>query len=131
MFQLTILTPVKKMLVDVEVEEVFVPAFGGEMHILPGHSPLMTTMKTGVLRYKTAGEEKTVAISWGYAQVSPTGMSVLAETAETPEEIDTDRAKAAEARAAKELENLDMEAKLIERSLAKLERAKVRQDILH
>ena len=130
MFSLTLLTPQKKMLVDEPVEEVFVPGFLGEMHILPGHAPLMTVMSTGVLRYRVAGEAmREVAVSWGYCEVSPKGVSVLAETAETPEEIDLERAKLAQGRAETNLTNLSLEAEVIAKNLKKLDRSRVRQDI--
>lgn len=131
MFQLTLLTPQKKLLVDESVEEVFIPGYEGEMHILPGHAPLMSMMGTGVMKYRKAGEGKLtpIAISWGYAEVSPSGMNVLAETAETAEEIDLGRAKAAEKKAETELANLDLDQEMIEKYLHKLERARVRQEV--
>ncbi len=94
---LTLVTPEKKLLTDVEVEEVFVPGFRGELNILPGHAPLMTTLSTGVMRYRLKGstELKSVVVSWGYCEVNPNGVLILAETAERAEEIDQDRALAA------------------------------------
>lgn len=96
MFTLTLVTPEKKLLSSAEIEEVFVPAAKGELNILPGHAPLMTTLETGDLRYRLKGESKLyhVAISWGYCQVNPQGVNVLAETAERPEDIDVARAEA-------------------------------------
>lgn len=93
MFTLTLVTPEKKLVAGAEIEEVFVPAYRGELNILPGHAPLMTTLSTGVLKYRLKGESKThyVAISWGYCQVNPNGVNVLAETAERPEELDAQR----------------------------------------
>ena len=55
MFKLTIVTPEKRILVGQEVEEVTVPAFKGELNILPGHAPLMTTLETGVMKWKLKG----------------------------------------------------------------------------
>lgn len=97
MFTLTLVTPEKKLLAATEIEEVFVPAAKGELNILPGHAPLMTTLETGDLRYRLKGESKLfhVAISWGYLQVNPEGVNILAETAERPEDIDVPRAEAA------------------------------------
>lgn len=131
MFNFTFLTPEKKLIEDVPVQEVFLPGHLGEMHILPGHAPMMTTMRTGVLKYRLEGSQKleVAAISWGYAQVSPQGVNILAETAETPEEIDTARAKLAEKKAETELGNLDLDAELIEKNIAKLERARIRQEV--
>src|SRR4051794_38488327 len=92
---LSIVTPEKKVIENVHVSEVFVPAFRGEINILPGHSPLMTTLSSGVLKYREVGktELEHVAISWGYCQVAPFGVQVLAETAEPKAEIDLQSAE--------------------------------------
>ncbi|MCB0350581.1 MAG: ATP synthase F1 subunit epsilon, partial [Bdellovibrionales bacterium] len=93
MFTLTLVTPQKKLLTDVEIEEVIVPAFRGQLNILPGHAPLMTTLTAGTLKVRRKGETafKSAAISWGYCEVSSNGVNVLADTAEWPEEIDKKR----------------------------------------
>jgi F-type H+-transporting ATPase subunit epsilon len=90
-----LVTPQKKLLSDVEVEEIVVPADRGELNILPGHAPLMTTLRAGIFRARMKGatEFKSAAISWGYCEVSPQGVSVLADTAEWPEEINKKRAE--------------------------------------
>jgi F-type H+-transporting ATPase subunit epsilon len=95
MFTFTLVTPQKKLLTDVEIEEVIVPAFKGQLNILPGHAPVMTTLTAGTLKVRTKGSAtfKSAAISWGYCEVNPAGVSVLAETAEWPEEIDKARAE--------------------------------------
>jgi F-type H+-transporting ATPase subunit epsilon len=95
MFKLSLVTPRKKLLTDVEVEEVIVPAFRGQLDILPGHAPLVSTLTSGILRVREKGSAnfKSAAISWGYLEVSPTGVVVLAETAEWKEEVDKERAK--------------------------------------
>ena len=89
MFKLNVLTPERKAVFDQEIIEVSVPAHSGEMTILPGHSPLITTLGTGVLKYKVKGQEKSfkAVISWGYCEVSPEAVNVLAEFMQTPEEI--------------------------------------------
>lgn len=93
MFKLTLVTPQKKLLTEVEVDEVIVPANKGELNILPGHAPLMTTLRAGKLRIKEKGKAnfKVAAISWGYCEVGPQGVNVLADTAEWPEDIDLKR----------------------------------------
>lgn len=90
MFKLNLVTPEKKLVTDQDLEEITLPAFCGELAILPGHAPLMTTLEPGILRYKlkTSSEAVQVAISWGYCQVSPEAVNVLAESAMTAEEID-------------------------------------------
>lgn len=95
MFKLTIVTPERRLLVNQEVEEVTVPGFKGELNILPGHAPLITTLETGVMKWKLKGKEKqdTAVISWGYCQVNPEGVNVLANIADLPEEIDIQATK--------------------------------------
>lgn len=89
MFELNIVTPNKKLVFGVEMEEVFVPAHRGELNILPGHSPLVSTLDPGVLKYRLKGESSTqaVAISWGYVEITPGGVNILAETAESKADI--------------------------------------------
>lgn len=94
MFKLDLVTPEKKVLVDCEVENVTIPGANGQIEVLVGHAPLITTLSEGVLRYKSAeGKTTSVAVSWGYCQVGPTGVKVLAETAESADEIDLERAQ--------------------------------------
>lgn len=95
MFQLNLVTPEKKLVTDLEVDEVLVPAYRGQLDILPGHAPLMTTLLTGVLRYRAKGSSKweTVVVSWGYMQVHPEGVVVLADVADSLEEINRARAE--------------------------------------
>lgn len=90
MFKLTIVTPEKRLVLNQEIEEVTLPAFKGELNVLPGHAPMITTLETGVLKWKLKGQEaqKTAAISWGYCQVSVEGVNILADIAKLPEEID-------------------------------------------
>lgn len=85
MFTLDFVTPEQKIVFGQELEEITIPANRGELNILPGHAPLMTTLLPGQLKYKLkSGEQKTVAITWGYAQVSQTGVHVLAEAVIDP-----------------------------------------------
>lgn len=97
MFVLNLVTPQKKLVTDLEIEEVIVPGFRGQLDVLPGHAPLMTTLSTGSLKYRAKGATKfeTVVVSWGYCEVHPDGVIVLAETAELMEEIDRARAEKA------------------------------------
>ncbi len=107
MFKLNFATPDKKIVADQELDEITLPAFRGELNILPGHSPLVTSLEAGILKYRLKnGESQKIAIGWGYCQVSPEGVNVLAETAVEADEIDTkvvsDRLKALEFRLANE-----------------------------
>ncbi len=89
MFVLNFATPDKKIVADQELEEITLPAFAGELNILPGHAPLLTTLEAGVLRYRLKnGETGKYAISQGYCQVSTEGVNVLADTAVQQSEVD-------------------------------------------
>ena len=131
MFTLTLVTPEKKLVAGQEIEEVFVPGYRGELNILPGHAPLMTTLNTGVLKYRLKGEDRMnyVAISWGYCQVNPGGVNVLAETAERPEEIDVARSDAslkdAESRITREI----LDASTLSKLQNKVARARTRREV--
>ena len=130
MFNLTLVTPVKKLLTDHEIEEVVVPGERGQLDFLPGHAPLVTTLSAGELRYKAKGssEFQSVVISWGYCQVSTTGVTVLAETAEIPEELDKERVEDAIQRAETKLkEGLTVGDTI--KYQRKLKRARVRLEV--
>src|SRR5213082_380450 len=86
-FQLTVVTRERRV-VDVESNEVELPAFDGEIGVLPGHTPLLTTLRVGQMRYRTGGTVNRLVLSWGFAEVLPDRVIVLAETARLPQEID-------------------------------------------
>lgn len=112
MFKLTLVTPEKRLVIDQEIDEVTVPAFRGELNILPGHAPLITTLETGVLTYKLKGQEaQKVSISWGYCQVNPQGVNILAEYAMAPVDLHIEELKKSLADAERRLstESLDEE----------------------
>lgn len=106
MFKLNVVTPEKRIVLNQEIDEVTVPAYRGELNILPGHAPLITTLSTGPLRWKLKGQgEQAAVISWGYCEVGPNGVEILADIAELPEEIDAHEAQKALADAEKRLLN--------------------------
>lgn len=110
MFKLTLLTPDKKVFVDQEIDEVTVPGFCGELNIMPGHAPLITTLSTGIMSWRLKGETEihTVVVSWGYCQITPTGVDVLADMVDLPEDVDINSAKSTiEDNEKKLLESLD------------------------
>ena len=82
-----------------DVDIIVAPGEDGEMGILPHHAPLLTTLKPGVLRVRTAGHEDAFAISGGVMEVQPTIVTVLADAAERADEIDISRAEEARRRA--------------------------------
>lgn len=93
MFKLNVLTPEKKLVVDLEAQSVTVPLASGEVQILPGHVPMIATLGTGVLKYKALGSdsEQKIVISWGYCEVSAEGVNVLAEFVKTKNEINAEK----------------------------------------
>jgi F-type H+-transporting ATPase subunit epsilon len=97
-FQLEIVTPEKMVVKDV-AEEMQLPGKNGYLGILPGHAPLITELSTGQLSYRSAGEIHYLCIAWGFAEVLPDKVTVLAETAERAEDIDVSRAEQAKERA--------------------------------
>ena len=123
--KLEIVTPYKKVL-SVEAEEIAVPGSVGELGILPGHTPLLTTLKVGELSYKVDGKVQHLAVNWGYLEVADDMATVLVETAEPADEIDLERAKAALGRAEGELAKLSSEEKEFKIMEAALERAVIR-----
>ena len=96
---LEVVTPNRTVLVE-DVESVTLPGIEGELGILPEHIPLLTTLDTGIMSYKSSsGKTQAIAVHWGYAQVEGNSVRVLAELAETSDEIDIERAKDAEKKA--------------------------------
>ncbi len=131
MFAVTIVTPEMKVLMGAECEEIFVPGFRGELNILPGHAPLLTTLENGVLKYRLKGESKMnyMAVGTGYCQVNPEGVIVMADTAEVPEEIDVERAKASYETAAKQMQSGDLDSENLATVQEQMNRAVVRQEV--
>src|SRR5512143_418565 len=82
-----------------DVDNVVLPGTEGEMWVLPHHSPLLTTLKYGVIKVRRQGKEQIFAVSGGVAEVQPDIVTVLADAAEDVAEIDVARAEAARRRA--------------------------------
>jgi len=95
---LEVVTPHRTVLIE-DVDSVTLPGIEGELGILPEHIPMLTTLDTGVMSYTSNGNKQVIAVHWGYAQVEGNSVRVLAELAETAEEIDLQRAKEAEKKA--------------------------------
>lgn len=131
MLSLSLVSPAKKIFTDLEVEEVFIPSYRGELNILEGHGPLMATLETGVLKYRRPGETQLTpfAISWGYVEISNNRVTVLAETAEAAHEIDVARAQVAKEQAEQALLKPDAEQKDFLKFTLKLERSLVRLQV--
>jgi F-type H+-transporting ATPase subunit epsilon len=122
---LQLVTPYKKVLSQ-EVDEVTAPGSMGELGVLPGHTPLLTTLKIGELSYRDGNETFHVAVNWGYLEIEEEKVNVLVETAEPADEIDLARAKAALGRAEEALKTLSADDKQYKIMEAALERAMIR-----
>ncbi len=123
--KLEMVTPYKMVLSD-EVDEVTAPGTIGEFGVLPGHTPMLTTLKIGELTYRKGAEAFHVAVNWGYVEVEEDKVTVLVETAEPADQIDLERAKAALGRAEEALKKLSPEDKDFLAQQAALERAVIR-----
>lgn len=100
--QLEIVTP-EKMVVKESVADVQIPGKSGYIGVLPGHAPLITEIAVGEITYHSGGGERRLAIAWGFAEVLPDKVTILAETAERAEDIDVNRAREARQRAEQRL----------------------------
>jgi F-type H+-transporting ATPase subunit epsilon len=130
-FQLEIVTPEKKV-VATTAEEVQIPGWNGYLGILPGHAPLTTELAVGEISYRensgSSSTEQRLAVAWGFAEVLPEKVTILAETAERPSEIDAERARKAKERAEQRLTSGDPSVD-VERALDALHRAETRLDV--
>jgi F-type H+-transporting ATPase subunit epsilon len=88
-----------RLVFEGDVDIIVAPGADGEIGILPHHSPLLTTLRPGVMRVRREGREEIFAISGGVMEVRPDIVTVLADAAERAEEIDISRAEEARRRA--------------------------------
>lgn len=92
MIRLEIVTPERKVF-DEEIDSVTVPSVSGEVGILTNHAPMISALRSGILTYAKGGTSGKILISGGFVEVSNNKVSVLANMAETAEEIDAETAK--------------------------------------
>src|SRR5918997_1202813 len=123
--QLEVVTPERRVLSEA-VDSVNVPGINGEIGILPGHTPLISQLQTGVLSYVKGGATHRLHVSGGFVEVNADRVSVLAEIAEHPEEIDAARARLAREHAKKPLSAFSEPEEDFEVARARLERSVVR-----
>jgi F-type H+-transporting ATPase subunit epsilon len=123
--QLEIVTPERRVLSE-PVNSVTIPGRAGEMQILPGHAALIAELQTGVLTYNQDGTNFQLHVSRGFVEVNHNRVSVLAEIAERPEEIDAARARLAREHTEKQLSSWSGSEEDFEKARAKLERSMVR-----
>lgn len=92
MLQLILVSP-ERALVDEQVDELQAPGLDGYLGILPGHAPLLSALKPGVLRYRKGSGEKVVAVYGGFIEVRDDRVRILADAAQPKEEINIEQAR--------------------------------------
>jgi F-type H+-transporting ATPase subunit epsilon len=123
---LQIVTP-DRLIVSEQVDEVQIPGSEGYFGVLPGHTPLLASLAVGELWYRTGSEKTYLAIAFGFAEVLPDRVTILARLAERADEIDVERAEAARQRAEQRLvERADVD---FERARASLQKALTRLQV--
>ena len=120
--KLQVVTPTRTV-VDSEADSVELPGEMGYLGILPGHTPLITVLKTGVLAYRNGAVDRTLAIAAGFAEISNDAVTVLADSAEEPA-AERERAKAEEELKTAGRENLDEIRLRLELAQARLDVAR-------
>ena len=125
---LEIVTP-ERLVLTKEIQEVTAPGKDGEFGVLPGHTPFITPLKAGEVKYGAEGGDKFLAVNGGFAEVTSNRVYVLADTAEKAEEIDIQRAEKAKTRAEDRLKRADKEEIDMARAQAALSRALARLQV--
>ncbi len=125
--ELEIVTPEKQVVHD-RAEEIQIPGRDGYLGVLPGHAPLITELAVGEISYRKGGEIIHLSVAWGFAEVLPNKVTILAETAERASEIDVPRAQAALKNSEERLAKADSE-EAVEHELAAVRRAETRIEV--
>ena len=115
--KLEVVTP-KGAVVSQEVDIVTAPGYGGEFGVLANHAPFLSTIKVGVLTYKTGAQEETLMVSGGFCEVSNNKLTFLVESAERGTDIDVERAMRAKERAEKRLAEAQAQKERFDRTRA-------------
>lgn len=123
--ELQVVTPERHILSE-DVDSLEMPGKDGYLGVLPGHAPLLTELGAGILTYHQGGETRLLTVMYGYAEVLPDRVIVLAETAERAEEIDVGRARAALDRAKADSPKAGSTEADWDRANAAIQRAEVR-----
>ena len=124
---LEVVTP-EGLLLREQVDEVIAPGEEGYFGVLPGHTPFLSTLGVGAIKYRRGTESHLLTCFWGFCEVLPDRVNVLAEIGERAEDIDPGRAEAAKARAADQMKAVTDEAGFKDAHLAYM-RAVVRLSV--
>ncbi len=126
-FQLEIVTP-EKMVVRDAAEEIQIPGRNGYIGVLPGHAPLITELGAGEITYRHQGQSHRFSMAWGFAEVLPDRVTVLAETVERADEIDVSRARQSLQGAEESLKSAETEEQFTD-ATGKVRRAQARIEV--
>ena len=124
---LELVTP-DRSVVREAVDEVQIPGSEGYLGVLPGHTPLLTTLRVGELWFRHGGEKYYVSIAFGFAEVLPDRVTILAQIAERAEDVDVSRAEEAQRRARERLEKSQVDIDF-ERARISLMKALIRLQV--
>jgi F-type H+-transporting ATPase subunit epsilon len=128
--QLTILSPEKRLVSSIEVSSATIPGSEGQIQILPEHADMIGTLETGPFAFTpTSGAPVVGVISSGFFEVQNGSITVSAETVELAKEIDTTRAKTAQAKAEAALKDPELNPENFRKYELKLQRALIRQQV--
>ncbi len=125
--QLEVVTPDHRLL-SKHVDFVLAPGSEGDFGVLPGHCHFLTTLRIGELEYRIGDQTEFMSVLWGFAEVTPTKVTILAEIAEKAEDIDVERAEAAVRRAEERVERGGLPSE-VEEARVSLEKARLRTKI--
>jgi F-type H+-transporting ATPase subunit epsilon len=125
---LEIVTP-ERALVSEQVDEVELPGSQGYFGVLPGHAPLLATLQVGEMWYRTGQEKHYLAVAFGFVEVLPDRVTVLAQIAEKAHEIDVARAEAAKKRAEERVAQAPHSAMDFERARVALMKSLIRLQV--
>ncbi len=127
---LSILSPERRLVENVRVQEVTLPGSEGQIQILPGHAAMIGTLETGIFSFQIEGSAPVNGvISSGFFEVGEGKISVMAETLELKKEVDLSRARKAQELAEETLKEADLDEHKFKKYQLKLQRAIVRQRI--
>ncbi|HJR78222.1 MAG TPA: F0F1 ATP synthase subunit epsilon [Nitrospiraceae bacterium] len=124
---LEVVTP-DRLLLSQQVDMVIAPGSEGEFGVLPGHCYFLSTLRIGELRYQTNDVWHYMSVLWGFAEVTPTKVTVMAEVAEKAEDVDVERAQAAVEKAEQRLQVGGLPSEVKEAAIS-LEKARLRKRI--
>jgi F-type H+-transporting ATPase subunit epsilon len=124
---LEVVTP-EKLLLSQQVDELIAPGVEGEFGVLPGHTYFLSMLKIGELRYRVGDQTNFLSVLWGFAEVTPKKVTIMAEIAEKAEDIDVERATQKVAEAEQRLKVGGLPSDLKEAQIS-LEKARLRKRI--